>query len=69
MKKIKSVTYRGVGQYYAYGPLKDMKVDYKKREITGKVKVRLSDEWIETLFLFDNKEKEVIIEWEDEEYG
>jgi hypothetical protein len=65
MKKIKSVTYRGIGQYYSSGPLKDMKVDYKNKEITGKVKVARSDEWVECIFIFDTKE--LMIEWEGED--
>jgi hypothetical protein len=52
--------YKG-DSYYARGPLKDLHADYRKREMYGKIKVKVSGEWIDTFFYFDSK----YIYWEE----
>ena len=46
--------YKG-DQYYASGPLRNVKINYALREMEGEIKIKDSGEWINTFFYFDSR--------------
>jgi hypothetical protein len=46
--------YKG-DQYYARGPLRDVRINTKENSLWGKINVKDNEEWVDTFFWKDSK--------------